>query len=50
MVAQRGERGLPKLLPKTEFIAGLNGETKHTYQKNIDLLNNIRAELVHLEE
>ena len=42
--AQRGERGLPKLLPGLNFIAGLNGETKHTYQKNIDLLNNIREQ------
>ena len=40
----RGERGLPKLLPGLNFIAGLNGETKQTYQMNLDLLNEIRGE------
>ena len=40
----RGERGLPKLLPGLNFIAGLNGETSITYQKNLDLLHEIRNE------
>ena len=41
---QRGERGLPKLLPGLNFIAGLNGESKDTYQMNLDLLHEIRKE------
>jgi len=39
----RGPRGLPKLLPGLNFIAGLNGENKSTYQMNLDLLNFIRS-------
>ena len=41
---ERGERGLPKLLPGLNFIAGLKGETKHTYQMNKQLLSSIREE------
>ena len=41
---ERGERGLPKLLPGLNFIAGLNGETTATYQMNKDLLHSIRNE------
>ncbi|MCS5533717.1 MAG: radical SAM protein [Candidatus Poseidoniaceae archaeon] len=41
---QRGERGLPKLLPGLNFIAGLNGETSATYDLNLDLLHEIRNE------
>ena len=41
---ERGERGLPKLLPGLNFIAGLNGETTATYQMNKDLLKSIRGE------
>ena len=40
----RGERGLPKLLPGLNFIAGLNGETEATYGMNMALLKDIRAE------
>ena len=40
----RGARGLPTLLPGLNFIAGLNGETEATYDKNMALLKNIRAE------
>jgi radical SAM superfamily enzyme with C-terminal helix-hairpin-helix motif len=40
----RGERGLPKLLPGLNFIAGLNGESDATYQLNLDLLHEIRRE------
>ena len=40
----RGERGLPKLLPGLNFIAGLNGETSQTYDINIKLLNELKDE------
>ena len=40
----RGERGLPKLLPGLNFIAGLNGETSQTYDINLNLLNELKAE------
>ena len=39
---ERGERGMPKLLPGLNFIAGLNGETKETYRLNMQLLNQIK--------
>ena len=41
---QRGERGLPKLLPGLNFIAGLNGESTESYEMNRDLLNSLRSE------
>ena len=41
---QRGERGLPKLLPGLNFIAGLNGETEESYRMNLELLRSIRDE------
>ena len=40
----RGERGLPKLLPGLNFIAGLNGETSATYDINLKLLNELKNE------
>ena len=40
----RGERGLPKLLPGLNFIAGLNGETSSTYGTNLSLLNELKNE------
>ena len=40
----RGERGLPKLLPGLNFIAGLNGETSATYDINLKLLNELKGE------
>lgn len=40
----RGERGLPKLLPGLNFIAGLNGETSETYNINLELLREIKQE------
>ena len=40
----RGERGLPKLLPGLNFIAGLNGETSQTYGINLKLLNELKDE------
>ena len=41
---QRGERGLPKLLPGLNFIAGLNGETEESYRMNLELLRSMRQE------
>ena len=40
----RGERGLPKLLPGLNFIAGLNGETSKTYDINLKLLRELKQE------
>ena len=40
----KGERGLPKLLPGLNFIAGLNGETKKSYDMNLSLLEDLRSE------
>ena len=44
LVERRGERGLPKLLPGLNFIAGLNGETKKSYDMNLNLLEDLRSE------
>ncbi|HIA39673.1 MAG TPA: radical SAM protein [Candidatus Poseidoniales archaeon] len=41
---ERGSRGLPKLLPGLNFIAGLNGETIATYSHNRKLLRELRDE------
>lgn len=41
---ERGKRGLPKLLPGLNFIAGLNGERTETYDMNINLLRELRKE------
>ena len=41
---ERGERGLPKLLPGLNFIAGLNGERSETYDMNLQLLKDLRQE------
>lgn len=41
---ERGERGLPKLLPGLNFIAGLNGESEATYYMNRDLLRDLRQD------
>jgi radical SAM superfamily enzyme with C-terminal helix-hairpin-helix motif len=35
---ERGDNGMPKLLPGLNLISGLDGETQGTYTKNIDLL------------
>ena len=40
---ERGERGLPKLLPGLNFIAGLNGETIQSYDMNLKLLRDLRS-------
>lgn len=39
---RRGNNGLPKLLPGLNFLAGLHGETKQTYQKNLEFLRKIK--------
>jgi len=41
---EKGERGLPKLLPGLNFIAGLNGETDQTYDINLQLLRELKRE------
>ena len=41
---ERGARGLPKLLPGLNFIAGLNGESRESYSMNMDLLTDLRSE------
>jgi len=41
---EKGERGLPKLLPGLNFIAGLNGESSRSYKMNLDLLRDIKDE------
>ena len=40
---EKGERGLPKLLPGLNFIAGLNGETSATYDLNLSLLRELKS-------
>ncbi|MEE2624989.1 MAG: radical SAM protein [Candidatus Thermoplasmatota archaeon] len=40
----KGKRGLPKLLPGLNFIAGLNGETESTYRMNLELLRSLKKE------
>ena len=39
--ADRGETGLPMLLPGLNFIYGLTGESKQTYQLNFEFLKTI---------
>ena len=41
---EKGDRGLPKLLPGLNFIAGLNGETEESYQMNLQLLRALSSE------
>ena len=41
---EKGDRGMPKLLPGLNFIAGLNGETEESYQMNLQLLRVLRSE------
>ncbi len=41
---ERGDNGLPHLLPGINFIVGLPGETKETFQKNLDFLERIKRE------
>ncbi|MCU4140852.1 MAG: Radical SAM superfamily enzyme with C-terminal helix-hairpin-helix motif [Methanophagales archaeon] len=36
---ERGANGMPKFLPGLNFVTGLKGETKETYEKNYEFLN-----------
>lgn len=38
---ERGENGMPRLLPGLNFIAGLDGETPETYEMNKDFLRKL---------
>ena len=42
--SERGERGMPKLLPGINIICGLDGETKNTYTMDMDILNRMKDE------
>jgi radical SAM superfamily enzyme with C-terminal helix-hairpin-helix motif len=42
--AERGPRGLPRFLPGLNFIAGLPGETRATYEHNRRFLEAVRDE------
>lgn len=42
--AERGPRGLPRFLPGLNFIAGLPGETRETYEHNRRFLERVRDE------
>ena len=39
--SERGENGMPNLLPGLNLIAGLDGETQETYRINMDFLNKV---------
>ncbi len=39
---KRGDNGMPMLLPGLNFLAGLKGETKKTYELNLDFLRRLR--------
>ncbi|WP_400229556.1 radical SAM protein [Methanomethylophilus alvi] len=41
---ERGETGLPKILPGLNIICGLDGETSETYKMDLALLERIRDE------
>ncbi len=38
----RGENGMPNLLPGINFLGGLRGETSETYKRNLEFLNDIK--------
>lgn len=40
----RGENGMPLLLPGINIIAGLDGETSGTYEKNLEFLRKVKNE------
>ena len=42
--AERGPTGLPRLLPGINFLAGLTGETKGTYELDLEFLRTILSE------
>ena len=39
--SERGENGMPKLLPGINFLGGLKGETPKTYEKNFEFLKKL---------
>jgi len=41
---ERGENGMPRLLPGLNFVAGLDGETKHTFGLDLAFLKQLLAE------
>ena len=41
---ERGDNGMPKLLPGLNFISGLDGETPSTYSKNVEFLKGLLDE------
>ena len=41
---KRGKNGMPELLPGLNFLFGLKGETKKTFQYNYEFLKKIRTE------
>ncbi len=41
---ERGSTGMPRLLPGINFLGGLKGETKKTYDKNFDFLKELLKE------
>ena len=42
--ARRGPTGLPLVLPGVNFVCGLKGESKKTYQLNLDFLKQVVSE------
>jgi len=42
--AKRGPSGLPLVLPGINFVCGLKGESKRTYQLNLDFLRRVVSE------
>lgn len=42
--ARRGPTGLPLVLPGINFVCGLKGESKRTYQLNLDFLREVVSE------
>ena len=42
--SERGENGMPHLLPGINIIAGLDGETAKTYDMNLEFLRKVRDE------
>src|SRR3989442_3799671 len=41
---ERGENGMPRLLPGLDFVAGLDGETKKTFDLNLEFLKRLVAD------
>ncbi len=39
---ERGENGMPKLLPGLNFVCGLDGETKASYAMNLEFLRELK--------